>query len=196
MSIPDVIGSDSTPMVDARMAWDSDTPVAVAQAVLDLDFRSFKELTEAGDQEVCSHFSDRRAVSPASGESIHAVSGHRYLMAPGSVSLPWPDAPALSGITLRLQVARWTRGLPVMSIRIPDVDACMWSVARNGGFVGADGFGLRPPPDEDAQRSRGDACLGESLGTSFDRGDQSLDECRALASLDRIRWTPSPYSSD
>lgn len=142
MGVPDLIGHNMVPMVDANVAWDTAVPTSAAGAFLEFDIRWFIESTEADDQDLHLRITERRAVLVTSDEGVHAVTRFRCLMVTGSVSLFRHDALGPGRINPRRQVARRTCMLPVRPNGIPDVDMLLSSAASNGGFCGTNGSGL------------------------------------------------------
>ena len=118
-AVREVIGPDTSFMVDANMSWSTEHAIRAARRLQEYNVLWLEEPTIPDDYASYSRIRKEAGLALAQGENLHTIYEFKQALDSGGVDFPQPDASNIGGITGWIKVVSWSFSLPVYFSAIP-----------------------------------------------------------------------------
>ena len=136
-AVRELIGPDTTFMVDANVKWDVETALAAAREFHQLGCLWLEEPVLPDDFPAFAEVGRRSPMPLAMGENLHTLLEFRQAFATDALTFPQPDASNIGGITGWLAVAQMARewGVTVSSHGMQELHVSLLSAMPHAGYM-------------------------------------------------------------
>lgn len=166
-AVRELIGRDTTFMVDANYGLDVPQAIAAAKAFEPYQLYWFEEPIEPDNYLGHAEITDATGMPLAMGENLHTIHEFGYALAQAKLSFIQPDASNCGGITGWLRVADLfgPAGIPVCSHGMQELHVSLVAGYPSDGWVEAHSFDIDQYTTRPLMLDRGRAIVPDEPGT-------------------------------
>ncbi|MHC5218162.1 mandelate racemase/muconate lactonizing enzyme family protein [Enterococcus sp. LJL128] len=136
-AVRNLIGTETTFMVDANMSWSVEKAIKAAKAMAPYDIFFLEEPTIPEDYEGYARIAEEGHIAVAGGENLRTLTEFRHMLQYGHVDFPQPDASNIGGITGWLKVAYLAQAhnLSVSTHGMQELHVSLLAAMPNAGYL-------------------------------------------------------------